>query len=279
MIVRCWGARGSIPVSGAEFTKYGGDTTCIEIIGKDGDAIIVDAGTGIRRLGNALSAEGRKTINLIFTHAHWDHLSGFPFFKPVYNESVTLNLYGCPFAQASIKNLLSRSMSPPHFPVKLEQLKAKISYFGACNGEFDIGSIHIVPILLSHPNQGIGYKFIEDGRSFVFLTDNELTYKHPGGLDFEQYKDFSAKADLLVHDAEYTRQEYRMTRSWGHSIFEDAVKLALDAHVKRFGMFHHNQDRTDAALDRIVDECRNIAGPKADEVECFAVGVGTEIVV
>jgi phosphoribosyl 1,2-cyclic phosphodiesterase len=249
----------------------------MEIIGNDGTIIIVDAGTGIRKLGNELSKSGLRDFNMIFTHAHWDHLMGFPFFKPIYTKGISLHLYGCPFAQASIKEILSKSMSPPYFPVNLEDLRADISYHGACSGAFDIGSIRVTPILLSHPNQGIGYKFVEDGKSFVFLTDNELTYKHPGGCDYREYLEFSANADLLIHDSEYTREEYRTTKGWGHSTFEDSLRLAMDAHVRQFGLFHHNQDRTDAALDGIVETCENTIGDRHAALHCFAVSAGTEI--
>jgi phosphoribosyl 1,2-cyclic phosphodiesterase len=249
----------------------------MEIISNDGDTIIVDAGTGIRKLGNELLRAERKNYSMVFTHAHWDHLMGFPFFKPVYTEGISLQLYGCPFAQASIKDILSKSMSPPYFPVNLEDLRADISYHGACAGGFDIGSIHVTPIHLSHPNRGIGYKFVEDDKSFVFLTDNELTYKHPGGLDYQDYLDFSANADLLIHDAEYTREEYRTTKGWGHSVYDDALMLAMEAHVHQFGLFHHNQERTDAAIDGIVGVCDDIVDNHHASLHCLAISAGTEI--
>lgn len=277
MIIRCWGARGSIPVSGNEYLKYGGDTTCIEIQSGGGDTIIVDAGTGIRKLGKELMKLRKKEVSIIFTHAHWDHLMGFPFFAPLYRRETSLNLYGCPFAQDSIKDILEKSMAPPTFPVNLKDVRASISYFGACTGRFSIGPVTVTPILLSHPNQGIGYKFEEEGKSFVFLTDNELTFKHPGGLDSGQYADFSSGVDLLIHDSEYTRDEYTVTKGWGHSVFEDALDLALVAHVRQFGLFHHNQDRTDAALDGIVETCENTIYDHHAALHCFAVSAGTEI--
>ena len=278
MVIRCWGARGSIPVSGTEYLKYGGDTTCLEITSKDGDTIVVDAGSGIRKLGLKLIKSHNKNINMVFTHAHWDHLLGFPFFKPAYAHGTTINLFGCPFAQSSIKSLLSNTMSPPFFPVKLEDLNADIVYHGACAGPFDIGPVHITPILLSHPNQGIGYKFVEEKKSFVFLTDNELTFKHPGGLAFREYVEFANEADLLIHDAEYTREEYRLTKGWGHSVFDDALRLATDAHVEHFGLFHHNQERSDRAVDDIVGECKELLEEQKNALVCEAISAGTQIV-
>ncbi len=277
MVITCWGSRGSIAVSGAEYLKYGGDTTCIEIRSKNNDLIIVDAGTGIRKLGIKLLKAKEKNINLIFTHAHWDHLFGFPFFKPIYFSGVKINLYGCPFAQNSIKEMISKSMSAPNFPVNLNDLKAEIEYFGACTGPFEIGPIQVIPILLSHPNMGIGYKFIEDDKTFVFLTDNELTYPHPGGLEYNDYLEVTKNADLLIHDAEYTQNEYKITKGWGHTVYNDALNFALEANVKRFGLFHHNQERTDEALDKIVEDCENIIKSKNSNLKCFAVAAGMNI--
>lgn len=278
MIIRCWGARGSIPVSGKEYEKYGGDTTCIEIRTKDDAVVIVDAGTGIRRLGNRLIEEKTNHYHLIFTHSHWDHLLGFPFFKPIYLQDTHIDVYGCRFAQRSIKNILSNTMQPPFFPVKLDDIKAELDFHGACREPFSIQSLSVTPIFLSHPNRGVGYKFTEDDRTFVFLTDNELGYRHPGGLGCQDYLEFCQDTDLLIHDAEYAEDEYQRTKTWGHSTYKEALHLALNAKVKRFGLFHHNQDRTDAALDEIVEECRYIIEDKNMDLKCFAVYAGLEMI-
>lgn len=277
MIIHCWGSRGSIAVSGKEFTKYGGDTTCIEIITNAGDLIILDAGTGIRPLGNRLMEEGRKKISLLLTHAHWDHLSGFPFFKPIYNKDCEIKIYGPEQTQESLKGIISKTMTSPYFPIELEDISAKITFRGMGHKNYSIGSVKIDTIPLSHPNQGVGYRIQEDGRSFVFLTDNELTYHHPIGLSYESYVKFASGADLLFHDAEYSRDEYKTTEGWGHSVYEDTVQLAIDAGVKALGLFHHNQDRTDKEVDRIEKACRKIIAAKGSKMECFAVAAGTEI--
>ncbi len=277
MIVRFYGARGSTPVSGKEYLKYGGNTTCLEIRTKDDDIIIVDAGSGIRTLGNRLISEKRFQYTMIFTHAHWDHIMGFPFFQPIYFTKTQIIMFGCPFAQASIKHMISKIMAPPNFPVNFEDIRADITYSEACEGPFTVNSVSITPIPLSHPNQGMGYRFTEDGKSFVFLTDNELTFKHPGGVDFQDYRDFSAGADLLVHDAEFTEEEYKKTKKWGHSVYRDALRLALEARVGKFGLFHHNQERSDEGIDEIVADCRKIVAKKNADLECFAVHQGMEI--
>ncbi len=211
MYIKCWGSRGSIPVSGKHYLKYGGDTTCLEIRTKSGDIIIVDAGTGIRRLGNQLIEENLYKYNFIFTHAHWDHLMGFPFFKPLYFAQSELLMHRCPFHSDFVATILTKVMSPPNFPVKYDDLKAQIEYLEACPAAFEIGSVTVEPIRISHPNNGNGYKFTEEGKCFVFLTDNELDFVHPGGLTFKDYLEFSQRADLLIHDAEYTPKSIKPT--------------------------------------------------------------------
>lgn len=274
MRITCWGSRGSIPVSGAEYNRYGGDTTCIEIRPRSGETIIVDAGTGIRRLGNTLIAEGRLSCHFIFTHAHWDHLMGFPFFKPLYRPDAVFHMHRCPFASKFVETMLSRVMSPPNFPVRYTDIQATIHYEEACPTCFRIGSLSATPIALRHPNSGSGYKFMEDDKTFVFLTDNELGFPHPGGASVDEYILFCRNADLLIHDAEYTPDEYAHTIEWGHSVYTDVVDLAVRADVKRLGLFHLNQDRSDDQVDAIVEACKRLLREKGCSTECFAVGSG-----
>lgn len=277
MLVRCWGARSSIPVSGKEYLKYGGNTTCIELRSKGNEIIIIDAGSGIWKLGNELLKENRHELNLIFTHVHWDHIIGLPFFAPLYNKDTVINIRGCSFTQNSIKKIVSGMMMTPFFPVNLHDIKAKLIFHEACDRSFSIKSIKVTPIPLSHPNQGLGYKFVEDGKCFVFLTDNELGFKHIGGLTYVDYLKFSKGANLLIHDAEYTEEEYKIKRGWGHSVYTDALKLAIEAQVKKFGLFSHNQERIDKALDEIVENCQNIVKDSNANLECFAAYEGMEI--
>lgn len=278
MLIRCWGSRGSIAVSGKEYIKYGGDTTCIEVVSNAGDLIIIDAGTGIRALGNKLFREKTRKFNLLLTHAHWDHLSGFPFFKPIYGKGNTIKVYGPQPTQVSLKSIISKTMSSPYFPIELEDINAEISFLGMGHNEhYSIGSISITSIPLSHPNEGVGYRLEEDGKSFVFLTDNELTHHHPIGQDYSDYVEFASGADLMFHDAEYKKEEYKLTKGWGHSVYLDTVKFALDSNVKALGLFHHNQDRTDAEVKEIEKDCKRIIRENGSRMKCFAVATGTEV--
>jgi ribonuclease BN (tRNA processing enzyme) len=271
MHIRIWGARGSIPVSGKEYLKYGGDTTCLEIRSKNNDVILIDAGSGIRRCGNNLLKENIYDFSIIFTHSHWDHILGFPFFKPIYFKKTNINIYGCPFAMNSIKNMISDTMSYPHFPVYFDDINSNIIFKTDCIEDFTIGNIQVKHTLLSHPNKGMGYKFIEDDKSFVFLTDNELTYQHEGGLTFNDYKSFAENCDLLIHDAEYDEEEYKTKKAWGHSCYKDTVNLAIQANVKSYGLFHHNQDRSDEGVDNFVSESIKIISNNKSSIKCFGV--------
>lgn len=275
MLIRCWGARGSIPVSGNNYVRYGGDTACIEVRTKRDSIVIIDAGTGIRRLGNRLLDEKRFDYTMIFTHVHWDHIIGLPFFRPMFLKDTRLSIFGCPFHFSSFRETISPIMKMPYFPVNIENVKAKITYKDFCEGAMKIDGMTITPIALSHPNGGMGFRFEEDGVSFVYLTDNELGYRHPGGLKYNDYVAFSKDADLLVHDAEYLPEEYKATKKWGHSIYTDALRLALDAGALRLGLFHHNQDRTDEEVDRIVEACRKMKNER--NMEIFAMCQDTEI--
>ncbi|MCP4231132.1 MAG: MBL fold metallo-hydrolase [bacterium] len=277
MFIRIWGVRGSVPVSGTEYTKYGGDTTCIEIRTSNDEIIIVDAGSGIRNLGNLMLKEERQKFNLLFTHFHWDHLIGFPFFKPIYFPGTQMEVYGCSFVDGTLNETLSTVMTSPYFPVRLRDINANIKYHRACSRRFQLDTVQITPVNLSHPNRAIGYKFEENNKSFVFMTDNELAYKHEGGLDFDDYVDFVSDADLLFHDAEYCDKDYELTETWGHSRYKDAIRLALEGKVKRFGLIHHNQERSDNTLDEIVVDCQQIISDAGADIECNAVYQGMEI--
>jgi phosphoribosyl 1,2-cyclic phosphodiesterase len=277
MYIKCWGARGGIPVSGPEYLVYGGDTPCLEIRDDAGTTIIVDSGTGIRRLGTKLVREERFDLNIIFSHSHWDHIIGFPFFKPVYDPRFKINILGSPRWQGNMDKLIKDTFKAPHFPVQPNQIKAQMEYCEV-GGKFTLGEIIIETIPLSHPNLGLGFKFVHKGKVFVFLTDNELGFVHRGGKTFSDYMRFCQGADILIHDAEYTDEEYLHTKTWGHSRYTDALRLALEAGVKTLGLFHHNQDRTDSAIETIVADVARLIKQSVRQMQCFAVKQGQEII-
>jgi phosphoribosyl 1,2-cyclic phosphodiesterase len=282
LIIKIWGCRGSITTPGPATVRYGGNTTCLEIRSSDGKIYIVDAGSGIRNLGRAIRLEPSiSDIRFFFTHSHWDHLVGFPFFAPAYFENYKITLCSGPHAEKMVGRYLNHQMEPPYFPVEFSKLKARFDFDcrqPALEGDdCSLGGMQCRAFPLNHPNGGFGFKFTEQGKSFVFLTDNELGFRHEGGLTLEQYKALCSGVDLLLHDAQYTEEEYLHTRGWGHSTFKAAVDLAMEAGVKRFGIFHHDPDRTDDDLDRQLDYCRELIRRAGSPVDCFACAEGMVI--
>lgn len=271
MEIRCWGSRGSVPVSGKQVARYGGDTTCIQITSKSKHQIILDAGTGIRRLGNYFINENLTDYHLIFTHAHWDHVMGIPFFRPFQYKKVNVIVQDRTFNAINTEKMIDQVMRPPFFPIGIEDLNANITFDKSLNGRFTIGSIDIESIPLSHPGGGTGYKLTEDGKSFVFLTDNELMFRHPDSVTFEEYVDFCKGADLLLHDTEYTDEEYHKRQGWGHSAMSHVLDLSIKAGVKKLGLFHLSQDRSDDEVDLQVSQIRDAVQKAGAPMDCFAV--------
>ncbi|GAB7023514.1 MBL fold metallo-hydrolase [Salidesulfovibrio brasiliensis] len=274
MIVRCWGARGGIAVSGTRFDRFGGDTCCIEVRDSDGRVLIIDAGTGIRRLGKRLVDEGVPDCDLFFTHFHWDHLMGLPFFRAPHHFAVRIN--GDPLPGVTTEEVLNNVVSPPYFPVPFAEF-SKGMEFCPFEGSGHFGNIAVTAVPLSHPGGGSGYRFEENGKSFVFLTDNELSYQHDGGLTLDGYAEFAKNADLLVHDAEYLPEEYPAHRQWGHSHWLEAVDLAEKAGVRALGLFHHGASRYDGEVAEIVESCRSEIRDRELRMDCFAMAADVVI--
>jgi ribonuclease BN (tRNA processing enzyme) len=242
--------------------------------------IILDAGTGIRRLGHYLTHLGPVSGTLLFTHAHWDHISGFPFFSPLHLPTTRLAVACCAFKSDFVSKMLAATMAAPYFPLPLAKVKAAIEYPALCAGSFEVGGLRVETIPLCHPNGGVGYKFTEAGRSLVFLTDNELHHFHPNGRALEEYRRFCQGVDLLIHDAEYTPEEYDQVKGYGHSSYLHALDLALAAEVKAFALFHHNQERTDDQVDALVAHCRQVVTQRRGAaVQVLALGVGQIVTV
>jgi phosphoribosyl 1,2-cyclic phosphodiesterase len=277
MYIRCWGSRGSVPVSGPDYNKYGGDTTCIEIRTSRGEIIVVDAGSGIRLLGNKLIKEKAHSITHLFTHVHFDHTIGFPFFAPCYSHEARITIYGRPFGHCSFKETLHGIIQAPYFPVDLLGLPAALSFKDIGKRPFSIGQMRVSSIPLNHPNGGTGFRFEENGKAFVFLTDNELSDNRPGTLAFADFVNFCSGAELLFHDAEYDTDEYPHFKGWGHSTYPEVIDLGIAAGVKRLGLFHINNRRTDKEMDTIVVKARALIRKRKTSMRCFGVSSRLEI--
>ncbi|WDP92705.1 MAG: MBL fold metallo-hydrolase [Desulfobacter sp.] len=277
MRIKCWGSRGSISVSGSQYNRYGGDTTCFEIQSESGEIIIVDAGTGIRRLGKSLVRRKVKESHLLLTHTHWDHIIGIPFFHPMLCKDCRIIVQDRTFDGLNTRAVFGEVMKHPFFPVGLKDYRADIRFDPSLNGRFSIGPITVESIPTSHSKDSLGYKFTENGKTFVFLTDNELGFAHAQSRSLDDYIDFCRDADVLYHDTEYRDEEYDGKKGWGHSSVSQVLDLALRANVGQLGLIHFNQDRIDVQVDEMVEQCRRFFKDKNKPTRCFGVSCDFEI--
>lgn len=269
MEVRFWGTRGSIAAPGPDTVRYGGNTTCVEVLLEGGQRVILDAGSGIRPLGLVLS-RSREPVEcyLLITHIHWDHIMGFPFFAPVYEEGSRISIDGCKRAMEGLRMTLNKGMVDGVFPVEFDSLSQRIEPLSRlCQGPLRIGSAVVEGIELRHPQGGMGFRIREGDRTLVFLTDNELTSHPVNGRSQTDYVSFCKGADLLIHDAQYLPGEMEAKRGWGHSDCVSAVNLALEAGVGRLVLTHHDPDRTDQEVDGLVDMAKAHAREKGSGLQ------------
>jgi phosphoribosyl 1,2-cyclic phosphodiesterase len=271
MRVHFWGVRGSIPVSGERFVKYGGNTTCVVFEYND-EYFIIDGGTGLKAFGDSLGGQALNAT-LAFTHVHWDHIQGLPFFSAAFHPGSNIQVRGISRDGWDFKNILSLQMTPPTFPVALEILGG-IKDIGDFEVEktYQIGSFEITALDQKHPDGVVVYKVVAGGHSVVFATDVE----HGGeGLD-QSLVDLCKDCDLIIHDAQYTEAEYYgqsgpPRKGWGHSMWREAVDLAIESNSRRLALFHHDPSRSDDGVDQIEAEAQAIfsAAFASREGTCF----------
>ena len=253
MKIKVWGARGSIPAPGKDTVHFGGNTSCLEVRTDGGELVIFDAGTGIRALGEELARGGGPVAGtLFFTHVHWDHIQGFPFFIPAYMKGSRFHLYGERKFLSSLEEALKGQMQYPTFPVSLEEMGAEMHFHDLVEAdEVKLGGAAVSCIRGNHPGGVFIYRVRENGASVVYATDNEhFTCIPPKLLDFIR------GADVLICDAQYTDDEYsgrtgRCRASWGHSTVEEAVRLAAAAGAKKLVTWHHDPSHDDGKLGQM----------------------------
>ena len=259
--VRFWGVRGSIPTPQDGFLGVGGNTSCVELTAADGTTLVLDAGTGARALGYALAARAGgepMRVHVAFSHYHWDHLQGLPFFAPLYSGSNTVCFYAAAPTDRpddSLHRLLSGQMSFPYFPVPFSDLAALTETTVLTTGEpAEIGPFNVRPFPVNHPQGAHGYRVELGGASVVYATD----YEHGDAGCDAGLRDVARGADLLISDAQYTPEEYPLRKGWGHTTWEHAAHLAASAGVGRLLLFHHDPAHDDAALERILAQAREV---------------------
>jgi CheY-like chemotaxis protein/phosphoribosyl 1,2-cyclic phosphodiesterase len=274
--VRFWGTRGSLAKPGPATLRYGGNTSCVEIRAADGTLIVLDCGTGAHDLGRALLAEGRPTRgHLLISHTHWDHIQGFPFFGPLFTAGHEWDVYAPQGLGQRLEATLGGQMEFQYFPVTLKQLGATVRYHDLAEGTFAVGGATVTARYLNHPGVAMGYRIESAGVAVVYATDHEPHSLHqPVHLEDQRHIDFLAGADLVVHDAQYTLEEYPEKLTWGHSPAEWAVDFALTAGAKRLALFHHDPTRDDDAVDAVLATCRARAHESGGDLEVFAAAEG-----
>lgn len=242
MRVRFQGVRGSVPVAGPDTVRTGGNTTCVSVE-HDGHVLLLDGGTGLRRFGQAWGYRPLQAT-VLFTHVHWDHIQGVPFFGPAFHPDSRLRFAGA--SEGEVRQALGSQMRAPCFPITLDAFHAQLEWHQVVSGvPFQDGPFHVHPLRLKHPGGVLAYRIEAGGRSLVFATDVE----HAGEVDPELVR-LSRDVDLLIHDAQYTQAEYRgevgpSRVGWGHSTIDEAITVAERSGARRLALFHHDPERTD----------------------------------
>lgn len=264
--VRFWGTRGSIPTPGHKTKRYGGNTSCVEIR-IDESLFICDAGTGLRELGvHLLSREDKKLeAHLFFSHMHWDHIQGFPFFVPAYSEGADLHVYEAEEANERVVRLLQAQMSTEYFPVSFADLKSRI-HFGAVTRDTTIDGVKVRALEQIHPGKSFAYSFEKNGKKVVYATDSELDISAKNSDQIESNPDetrilpielvrFCEDADLLIADGQYTDSEYPQKKGWGHARATTVVDLGLQCGAKQVAIFHHDPMHSDDDVEHKIGVC------------------------
>lgn len=292
MRVRFWGTRGSIATPGSGTTHFGGNTSCVEMSTQAGHTLVFDIGTGARLLGADLLTRARAPLQatIFLTHAHWDHIQGFPFFAPLFVPGNEIAVYAPEGGGGSLQQLLAGQMEFRYFPVELDQLPSAISYHDLVEGVHEIGGVRVVAQFLNHPAMTLGYRVEADGVSVVCLTDHEPFAEtlwrrdgEPGRVDSilhdgdRRHARFMANANLVIHDAQYTPEEYPQKKNWGHSTYEYVVELAAASGVQRLALTHHDPTHDDRFVADIERRARDLAARRSPEMEVFCAYEGCEV--
>ena len=306
MKLTLWGVRGSIPVPGPSTVGYGGNTACLEVrYGPENKLLIVDAGSGIKPLGDKIVREELKNgpikAKLFLSHTHWDHIIGFPFFTPIFIPGTELELFSpINYEERSVEEIIGIQLSYQYFPVRQSELAAKISYRSLKEDTMDLGDGMVIKTkFLNHPVSTLGYRFEYDGKAICTVYDHEpFSNMFPSDPEHPDYdaavaeegatvakeengriRAFIQGADVIVHDSQYTMQEYTSKfTGWGHSSYEYAIRAAHIAGVKKLLFFHHDPLRTDDQLDELLAGYRaKIVGQTSMEVDVAREGMTVEV--
>ena len=284
MYVRFWGTRGSLPTPGRHTLRFGGNTSCVEVRTAD-TLVIIDCGSGLHNLGRALVQSGESAVkgHILITHTHWDHIQGIPFFAPFFRPGNEWDIYAPKGLGQSLHDTLAGQMQYVYFPVRLDQMGAKIRYHELVEGDFHVGDVKVRTQYLNHTALTLGYRLEADGAVLVYSTDHEPFSRHLAsgkgpihGQD-RRHCEFLVGADLVIHDAQYTLSEYADKVGWGHSTVDYAVAMCREAKTARVALTHHDPARTDDAIEEILGGIRSEEANAAAKLDIFAAAEGQSL--
>ncbi|MBI2876896.1 MAG: MBL fold metallo-hydrolase [Candidatus Tectomicrobia bacterium] len=287
--IKFWGVRGSLAAPGPYACRYGGNTSCVEIRLPDGQRLIFDAGSGIRELGHSLSDGGeRLKAHIFITHYHWDHIQGFPFFMPAYHQENQLVILGPKNPQRGIEQIMATLMESVFFPVSFHEMGAEIQCQElVAGGDYPFGEAIVQTALMNHPGSALGYSLLCNGLKIVYISDNELVPRTWQGRDEKPFPyevdqreavaHFVRGADLLIHDAQYTDEDYEDRVGWGHSSWGETLQLAIENEVKNLAFYHFDPDYSDHLLDQMMTRCWSKVRHSGISLNCFAARENMEI--
>lgn len=261
MRARIWGTRGSLATPGPDTVRYGGNTSCIEIRPSDGGLVILDAGTGIRELGISLDGSVPSRIDILLSHLHLDHLEGLGFFAPLWDPATELHIWGPPSPVRSLADRIAQYLSPPLFPVRLAEVPAQVRLHDAPEEPWSLGSALLRSASIIHRGPTVGYRIEEGGRSIAYLTDHEPARAADlGTMPPEWISGYAlaADADVLIHDCQYTEEEYPDRAGFGHSSTKHVADFARRAGARRLLLFHHDPNHTDEDLELLCERVQEL---------------------
>lgn len=277
MRITFFGVRGSTPTPGPTTVKYGGNTSCVLVELNNGQRVILDSGTGIRALGQQL-VHDNSGINILLSHGHWDHIQGYPFFAPIYQADRQITVFTSDKGSHKLLCSLFDQMDGFNFPLKSEDLPSNSEcIFKSAETVLYEKNIHIFKKPLNHPGGGNAYRIEDEGVSCAYITDNELDPPYKVNTRYDEWVDFCADADVLIHDAQYTEDDMPHKHGWGHSLISQVRQLAVDARVKTLVLFHHDPDRSDAELDEIQIENERFFKQNFDNNKSYCAAEGMQI--
>jgi phosphoribosyl 1,2-cyclic phosphodiesterase len=277
---RIWGCRGSLAAPGPDTVRYGGNTSCVEVCLDDGTMLILDAGTGIRPLGRYLHEHGATSVHLLLTHLHLDHLQGLGFFRPLFEDGMDVHIWGPRSPTVSLRDRIALYLSPPLFPIRLADVASTVTFHDAPDETWTIGPASVTAMSVTHQGPTLGFRIEEGSQSLAYIPDHEPSL----GVDLPSLEpewisghDLADHVDVLLHDSQYTEDEYDDHVGWGHSSVAHAIAFGRMAEVKRLVLFHHDPFHDDDDLERLLVRARRLWDDAAGSLELAYEGMSIDL--